>query len=255
MGFVNNFIKKKYWVTVLVVIAAVFGYKYVTDNHMIDAYLFPTVKEIILSFQENWKTMFINLWYSLQLMIPSIVISLVLALGFGIWFGLSKSAREISYPIVYTVSVIPAILLSPFVLNLAPDFRSASLFICVYCNVWPTLFATITGVTTVDKRYLDNAATLELTKFESVTKVILPAALPSIMSGFVSSLRGSFLVLVYAEMYGADYGMGYFVKRASNFGLFNDVWSGFIFMVAVLVLIMLMFEKIKDRMLKWTMDV
>lgn len=254
MKLVDNFIKKKYWVTVLVVVAVFFGYKYATDNHLIDAYLFPTIDQIGLSFQENWQTMFINLWYSLQLMIPSIVISLVLALGFGIWFGLSKSAREISYPIVYTVSVIPAILLSPFVLNLAPSFRAASLFICVYCNVWPTLFATITGVTTVDKRYMDNAATLQLTKFEKVTKVILPAAMPSIMSGFVSSLRGSFLVLVYAEMYGAEYGMGYFVKRSSNFGLFDDVWSGFIFMVIVLVFIMLLFEKIKDRMLKWTID-
>lgn len=255
MEIINNFIKKKYWVTVLVVLGVFFGYKYATDNHLIDAYLFPTVEEIALSFQENWQDMFLNLWYSLQLMIPSILISVVLALGFGIWFGLSKTAREISYPITYTVSVIPAILLSPFVLNLAPSFRAASLFICVYCNVWPTLFATITGVTTVDKRYLDNAATLQLTKFEKVTKVILPAALPSIMSGFVSSLRGSFLVLVYAEMYGAEYGMGYFVKRSANFGLFNDVWSGFIFMVFILVLIMLMFEKIKDRMLKWTMDV
>lgn len=73
----------------------------------------------------------------------------------------------------------------------------------VYNTVWATLFATITGVMTVDKRYLDKAATLELKGWKRLTKVIFPAASPSILSGFVNSLRSTFLMLVYAEMYGA----------------------------------------------------
>ena len=47
-------------------------------------------------------------------------------------------------------------------------------------------------------------------------QVILPAAMPSIMSGFITSLRGSFVVLVYAEMYGAKFGMGFYVKNLQN---------------------------------------
>ena len=86
-------------------------------------------------------------------------------------------------------------------------------FLVVYNIVWATLFATITGIMTIDKRYLDKAATLELTGVKRFMKVILPAASPSILAGFVNSLRSSFVMLVFAEMYGGGSGMGYFVKK------------------------------------------
>ena len=114
------------------------------------------------------------------------------------------------------------------------------------------MFSTITGIMTIDKRYLDKAATLELHGVKLMTKVILPAASPSILSGFVSSLRSTFLMLVYVEMYGAQYGMGFFVKKYSEIGLFSYTWVGFIFLVIVLVIVMQLFEKLKNYMLKWT---
>ena len=114
--------------------------------------------------------------------------------------------------------------------------------------------STITGIMTIDKHYLDKAATLELTGFKRMIKVILPAASPSIMSGFVNSLRSSFVMLVFAEMYGAGEGMGYFVKKYAELGIFANTWVGFVFMVIVLVIVMQIFEVLKKHMLKWTID-
>ena len=109
-------------------------------------------------------------------------------------------------------------------------------------------------IMTIDKVYLDKAKTLELGPVEKMIKVILPAAMPSIMSGFITSLRGSFVVLVYAEMYGAKYGMGFYVKKYAEYGLYSEAWSGFVFMVVVLVIVMQLFEKMKNRILKWTLN-
>ena len=60
------------------------------------------------------------------------------------------------------------------------------------------------------------------------------------------------MILVYAEMYGAKYGMGYFVKKYSEYGLYGETWAGFVFMVVVLVIVMQIFERIKNYLLKWT---
>lgn len=122
-----------------------------------------------------------------------------------------------------------------------------------YKDMWATLFATITGIMTIDKRYLDKAETLELKGIKRVIKVILPAASPSILAGFVNSLRSSFVMLVYAEMYGAGEGMGYFVKKYAELGIFANTWVGFIFMVIILVVVMQIFEQLKKHLLKWTM--
>ena len=109
---------------------------------------------------------------------------------------------------------------------MAPSLFSASVFLIVYNIMWSTLFATITGIMTIDKRYLDKAATLELRGFKRLIKVILPAASPSILAGFVNSLRSSFVMLVFAEMYGAGQGMGYFVKKYAELGIFANTWVG-----------------------------
>ena len=64
----------------------------------------------------------------------------------------------------------------------------------------------------------------------------------------------SFVMLVFAEMYGGGSGMGYFVKKNSELGVFANTWVGFIFMVIVLVVVMQIFEKVKEQLLKWTID-
>jgi NitT/TauT family transport system permease protein len=253
MNKITSFFEK-YWITICIFVGTVLLYKFVADNKLVNAFLFPPVDSIATAFAKNKVTLFKNMLSSFQLMIPAIVIALGVALFMGTILGMNKRAREVMHPVIYAVSVVPSILLAPFALLLAPNFRSASLFLVIYGTVWSTLFATITGIQTIDKRYLDTAATLELRGFQKLVKVILPAASPSILSGFVNSLRGSFVVLVYAEMYGAKYGMGYYVKKYSEYGLYSETWSGFIFMVIVLIVVMQIFEKIKERLLKWTIN-
>ena len=243
---------RKYWITILIYVCMVFAYIYIASNKLFSAFLFPPAAQVANAFAEDWQTLILNMLYSFELMIPSIVIAGIIALIVGTWLGMNTRVREVVYPVIYSISVIPAILMSPFALLLAPSFRTASLFLVIYNTIWATLFATINGIMTIDKRYLDNAATLELHGFRRMRKVILPAASPSIMSGFINSLRGSFVVLVYAEMYGAKYGMGYYVKKYSEYGLYDRAWCGFVFMVVVLVVVMQIFERVKNHMLKWT---
>ena len=245
---------KKYGITASIYVALVLLYKIISDNGLVNAFLFPSIESICRAFQGDTHTMFLNMLFSFKLLIPSVAVSLVFALGIGTLLGMNKRLREILHPVVYTFSVVPSILLSPFALLLAPSFWAASLFLVVYGTVWATLFATITGIMTIDKRYLDKAATLELHGWKRLTKVILPAASPSILAGFVNSLRSSFVMLVYAEMYGAKYGMGYYVRKYADFGLYDRTWAGFVFMVVVLVIVMQIFEHIKKYMLKWTIS-
>lgn len=253
MKLLKGFVKK-YWVTALIFAGLAGLYCVSTETGHANPFLFPKVSSIAKAFESDKHLMGANLWASFKMMIPSVAISLAIALALGTFLGLNKKAREALHPVIYTFSVVPAILLSPFVLLLAPSMFVASIILIVYSTVWATLFATITGIQTIDKRYLDKAATLELKGFQRFFKVILPAASPSILAGFVNSLRNTFIMLVYAEMYGAQYGMGYYVKKFADFGLYNKVWLGFIFMVIVMVIVMQFFEKLKERLLKWTIN-
>lgn len=252
MKAIREFIKK-YWITVCIFAGLVVLYIVLTANGLVNPYLFPSTDKIKTAFIDSRGMMFGNAVASFKLLIPSIIFSLLIALVLGTIMGMNQRIREILHPVIYAFSVIPSILLSPFVLLLAPTLFSASVFLIVYNIVWATLFATITGIMTIDKRYLDKAATLELKGIKRVIKVILPAASPSILAGFLNSLRSSFVMLVYAEMYGAGEGMGYFVKKYAELGIFANTWVGFVFMVIILVIVMQIFEQLKKYLLKWTM--
>lgn len=244
----------RYLPTILIFAGLVMWYIISTETGIANPFLFPKKDEILNAFYENKDLFLTNMLASFRLMLPSIFISLGIALSLGTVMGLNRRIRDALYPVIYACSVVPSILLSPFVLLLSPTFWVASVILIVYNTVWATLFATITGVMTVDKRYLDKADTLELKGWKRLTKVIFPAASPSILAGFVNSLRSTFLMLVYAEMYGAGKGMGYFVKKYADFGLYENTWAGFIFMVIILVIVMQFFEQLKNYLLKWTMD-
>ena len=253
MAKIGRFIKK-YWITFCIFLGLALLYVFVTEKGLANPYLFPPVEDIEEAFVSSRGLMLGNMLASFKLLIPSVLLSLMAALLLGTAMGMNARLREILHPVIYAFSVIPSILLSPFVLLLAPTLFSASVFLITYNIVWATLFATITGIMTIDKRYLDKAATLELKGVKRLLKVILPAASPSILAGFVNSLRSSFVMLVFAEMYGAGEGMGYFVKKYAELGIFANTWVGFVFMVIILVIVMQIFEMVKKRLLRWTID-
>lgn len=253
MRLVMDFFKR-YWPTIVVYLAIVGVYAFVANNKLINAFLFPTTDAIVRVFAQDGNIMLLNMLSSMQILIPAIILSLLFALVIGIIMGLNHRLREVLNPVLYTFSVIPSILLSPFALILAPNFRSASLFLIVYESVWATVFGTITGIMSIDKRYLDKADTLELRGLKRMTKVILPAASPSIISGFINSLSGTFVMLVYAEMYGAQYGMGYYVRQNAALGLYDKVWAGFVLLVIILVVVMQLFEHVRKYILSWTIS-
>lgn len=240
--------------TVLIVLVVFLAYMFATDSELLDRYLFPQVGNIGEAFQEYWPEMLQNLKASFELLIPGVLLGIFIALFIGIPMGLNKRFRKTLHPIVYSFSMIPVVLLSPFAIHIAPTLRSASMFLVVWGTVWSMLFATINGIMTIDKRYLDNATVLGVSGLKRLVKIILPAAFPSIAGGFVTSMRSAFLSLIFAEMYGTKLGMGYFVKANSDLGYFSKVWSGFLFMAVVMVVLMQLIEKLKDRILHWTID-
>ena len=164
---------KKYWITLLICVGFVLLYKYISDNKLLSALMFPPLEGIAEEFIADRQVTLLNLVYSIKLLIPSVLITLVIALGLGFLMGMNKRLREALHPIVYAFSCVPSILLSPFVVLIAPTFWWASVILIVYGTVWATLFATITGIQAIDKRYLDNAATLELKGIKRFFKIIL----------------------------------------------------------------------------------
>ena len=85
---------KKYWGTILIYAALILFYWAMTSSGKLNAYLFPKIGAIGRAFYDNRDNMLVNLVSSIGMMIPSIIISIVVALSIGTLLGLHAKIRD-----------------------------------------------------------------------------------------------------------------------------------------------------------------
>jgi nitrate/nitrite transport system permease protein len=94
----------------------------------------------------------------------------------------------------------------------------AAIFTVAVCAMWPTVLNTAAGVRAIPQDYHNVARVLKLSKTRTLFKVLLPAALPNIFTGFRLSLGIAWLVIVAAEMLTGKNGIGGFLNQEFNAG-------------------------------------
>ena len=238
-----------------ILIGLIIVYELLTEVFgILDPFLFRGLSQVLPIFVSHFDPLIKGLISSLGLLIPAYAMATAAGISLGTLIGLKKLLRKNITPFVNGFSAIPATLVTPFAIHIFPTFRSASVFIIFLGAFWPTLGSTVTAVMTIDKRYLENAATLEINGMERLFRVIIPAASPTILTGCTIAIKFSFVMLVVAEMFGATSGMGFFVQYYSDFARFDLVIAGFIFMSIILIGIMYLLDLLKGKMLRWTIN-
>ncbi|MDU6877434.1 MAG: ABC transporter permease subunit [Clostridium botulinum] len=243
---------KKHKGTLLIIVLMVLVYEITTDIfNILDPLLFPGLKIIISTLIASLPELFKGLLSSLNLLIPSFTLSLVLGVSLGLVVGWYKPIRTNVTPIIYGLSPIPPTLYIPYAIMLLPTFWHSSAFIIFIGSFWPIINGTIHGVSIIEQKYIDNARTLEIRGVKLLFKIILPAALLTILGGIGTGLNFSFILLTIAEMFAARSGLGYFIQYYADFSEYNKVLAGLLFMSFFIIIVMTIFSKIQKRMLHW----
>jgi len=156
-----------------------------------------------------------NLLISLRRVAIGYVLASVVAVPLGILIGISPVAYKAFNPYVQLLKPISPLAWLPLGLYIFRDSEQTGVFIIFISSIWPTLINTAFGVAGVDKDYMDVASTLGASRLRTIFKVIIPAALPNIVSGLRISMGIAWLVIVAAEML-LGTGLGYFIWNEWN---------------------------------------
>lgn len=156
-----------------------------------------------------------NLLISLRRVAIGYIMASIVAVPLGILMGMSKIATKAFNPYVQLLKPVSPLAWLPLGLYLFRDSEKTGIFIILISSIWPTLVNTAFGVSKVNSDYLDVAKTLGASQWRTIFKVIIPAALPNIISGLRISMGISWLVIVAAEML-LGTGLGYFIWSEWN---------------------------------------
>lgn len=213
--------------------------------------LFPPLGKVFWQLIQDTGKIYANIKSSLEIIAQGYLLAVVIAIPLGLFLGWSVRLGNAATYISKFLGSIPPIVYIPYGIALLPTFRSVSVFVIFLATFWPVLASTMSGVLNVDKKTIDSAKVLNVSKSTMLFSVILPAALSQIFIGCNQGLSVSFILLTSAEMIGAQNGMGYYIKQYSDFGDYTRTIVGLLVIGAVIMLISFLFNKLQGYLLRW----
>jgi ABC-type nitrate/sulfonate/bicarbonate transport system permease component len=156
---------------------------------------------------------------TLQRVAVGFVTGAVLAVVLGIMAGQVRVVRNLVEPIVELLRPIPPLAMLPLFIVWIGIGEASKVGFITYATFFPMFLTTVHGVRQIDPLLLRAAQSLGATSVQLFHRVILPAALPEILTGLRLGVALSFFVIVISEFIGAEHGLGYLINDGRNFFL------------------------------------
>lgn len=187
-------------------------------------------------------------------MFPAFILSLAVSLALGIFIGANATFRRMFLPFLAAINSVPTLAWLPLIILFLGFTRQTIWAVIFISSFIKMIYSVIGGVRGINHNWLLVAQNLELNKFKTTIKVILPGALPQILSGIRIGFGSAWRSLIGAEMLMVTAGgLGKYIWMSQWAFKFEQVISGVIVIALVGVLTeQVIFKKIEQTTLaKW----
>lgn len=186
--------------------------------NLVDPYILPSPVEVCFS---AWNLiisgeLFRDAFDTLFKVFAGIFIAAIVAIPLGILIGWYKRLEDICTFVISILRPIPPVAWIPFSILWFGIGTVPAVFIIFMGCVFPILIYTIDGVKRTDKVLIESAQTLGATDGVILKQVILPSAIPYIVSGLKVGIGIALMCTISAEMIGSSSGLGYMILTATN---------------------------------------
>ena len=145
-------------------------------------------------------------------------LAVIVGVPLGLWMGWVKGAYVTLNPLFQMLRPISPIAWIPIAILWFGVGNVSPIFLIFISSVFPMVVQTVTGVHTIEKRYLRAAANFGVSRSRLFRQVVIPAVLPQIIIGMRIGLGVAWLVVVAAEMIALRSGLGYLIIDSRNAG-------------------------------------
>ncbi|MBI3503567.1 MAG: ABC transporter permease [Proteobacteria bacterium] len=156
--------------------------------------------------------LFLHAAISLTRLAASLAIAAAIAVPLGLAMGTSEMLEHIVDPVVEILRPISGIAWIPLALFIFGIGHGLPIFIMAYTAAFPILVGTVAGAKFVDRRLVDAARVMGLDRATIIRRVVVPAALPSILVSLRLGVASGWTAVIAAELVGAPNGLGYAIS-------------------------------------------
>ncbi|CAN5233744.1 ABC transporter permease [soil metagenome] len=236
------------------VFAALIGlWQLASNTGLLSPLFMPSPLAVIRALHVLWVdgTLVEHVTASLKRIVPGWIIGTAAGLAVGLAMGIFSAARAAGLPIVSALFPIPKIALLPLLIlwfGIGEPSKIATIALGVF---FPTTISAYTACDSVPRNLIRMGQSFGLPGRDIAAKILLPGAMPGILAGFRISASVALLLVVAAEMIGAQQGIGAFVLTAGSLMQTDQLLAGVVMLSVLGLLIAWGLGMVERAMLKW----
>lgn len=216
-------------------------------------FVLPSLSSVLARIWNDlvWGDLPINAGLTIYRAMAGFLISMVLGIMIGVAMSRNVIANWFFDPIVSVGFPMPKIAFLPVVILWLGVYDVSKITIIVIETIFPVIAATVLAIRGVERELIWSARNMGANDRELMWQVVLPAALPQILTGLQVALPLSLIVAVVAEMLMGGYGLGGAMTTASRFADSRGVFAGIVEIAVVGYVIIKAMAILRRRLLIW----
>jgi ABC-type nitrate/sulfonate/bicarbonate transport system permease component len=219
----------------------------------LDARFFPTptsvMAELVVLIASG--RLFVDAGWTVLRVLVGTLLGAVPALILGVLLGLSPVLRAFVQPAINAFYPIPKVALLPLVMMLFGIGEISKWVIVAIAVFFQMFFSTLAGVANIERIYLDVATNFRATRWQVYWTIALPGALPFIFTGLQLGVGMAIIVVVIAENFGTQVGIGFMIWRSWQVFEVRDMYIGLIVVAFLGYAFQLLLQRLQRKVIRW----
>jgi NitT/TauT family transport system permease protein len=215
---------------------------------------FPTALDAIRAIPSilGDKESLINILASLRRMAVGFSVAVAVSIPLGLTMGRSRMVASFFNPLLMVIYPVPKAALMPIImLWLGVGDLAKTLVIFLGVSL-PVIYHSFQGAKAVEEKMLWSGAAMGLTSVQRMIRIVLPAALPEILTGCRTGLVLALITMVTSEMIARQSGAGNILFNALDMGQYDTVFAMIIIIGAMGIGLDAAFENMRERLVRWS---
>jgi len=213
---------------------------------VIPDYLLPSPLQIVEAFIEDFPLLMEHAKYTLATAFIGTAIGLIISFVLSILMDLSKTMKELIYPVILLNQTIPTIAIAPLLIIWLGYGITPKVVLVVLAVFFPITIALVDGYQSVSREHLNFFKSMKASKYQLYRHLKIPSAMGSFFTGLKVALSYALISAVIAEWLGGYHGLGVYMTRVrKSYDL--DSMFAVIFLISFLTILLIGLVKWLER--------
>ena len=215
---------------------------------------FPTAIESLRAVPDilGDKESLINILASLRRMVIGFAVAVAVSIPLGLMMGRSRSVAAFFNPLLMVIYPVPKAALMPIIMLWLGVGEIAKILVIFLGVSLPVIYHSFEGAKAVEEKMLWSGAAMGLSAVQRLVRIVLPAALPEILTGCRTGLVLALITMITSEMIARQSGAGNILFNALDMGQYDTVFAMIIIVGAMGIGVDAAFERIRARLVRWS---